>query len=112
MTRTVRVNTTMDEELLRRVDRYAAERYEDRSTAIRQLVDHALRDLRKREALEAYRDGRVTIREFAAGLGLDYWRAHDLLRAEGVEVARGAPEETASTLDRLTAEVTREPRPS
>jgi len=36
-------------ELLRRVDAYAEQHYEDRSTAPRQLVDFALRELQKRE---------------------------------------------------------------
>lgn len=43
MSRAVRVNATMDQELLRRIDAFAASRYEDRSTAMRQLVDFALR---------------------------------------------------------------------
>lgn len=105
MSQAVRVNATMDEELLRRVDAYAAERYEDRSTALRQLVAFALRELHKRDAMEAYRSGRVTLRDFARSLGLDVWAAHDLLRAEGVAAAQGDRSETrsalAATLDQL-----------
>ncbi|MDQ3454558.1 MAG: ribbon-helix-helix protein, CopG family [Actinomycetota bacterium] len=89
MGQAVRVNATMDEDLLRRVDAFAAERYEDRSTALRQLVAFALRELHKRDALDAYSAGRVTLREFARALGLEIWAAHDLLRAEGVAVAQG-----------------------
>ena len=47
MSRAARVNATIDEELLRRVDAYARTHYEDRSTAIRQLLDFALRELHK-----------------------------------------------------------------
>ncbi len=99
MSRAVRVNATMDEELLRRLDAFAASRYEDRSTALRQLVDFALRELQKREALEVYRSGQVTLREFARTLGLDVWSAHDLLAAEGVPVAQGAQDETRAALE-------------
>lgn len=99
MTRAVRVNATMDDELVRRIDAFAEQRYEDRSTAIRQLVDFALRELQKRDALEAYRSGRVTLREFARVLGLDTWAAHDLLRAEGVAVAQGRRGETRAALE-------------
>lgn len=99
MSRAVRVNATMDEELVRRVDAFASSRYEDRSTALRQLVDFALRELQKRDALDAYRAGRVTLREFARTLGLDIWRAHDLLRAEGVPVAQGERGETRAALE-------------
>jgi hypothetical protein len=80
----MRINATMDEDLVARIDAFAASRYEDRSTAIRQLV--------------AYRSGRISLREFAASLGLGIWSAHDLLRAEGVPVAGGQREETRSTL--------------
>jgi predicted HTH domain antitoxin len=101
MSQAIRLNTTMDPDLLRRLDAYAEEHYEDRSTAVRQLVDFALRELRKREALSAYRDGRVTLREFARALGLNVWAAHDLLRAEGVAVSQGHRSETRSALDDL-----------
>ena len=103
MTETVRINTTLDRELLARIDAFARERLEDRSTAIRQLVDLALRELSKREAIEAYRQGRVTLREFGRALGLDVWKAQDLLLAEGVAVAQGARGETADALDAIVA---------
>lgn len=95
----VRVNATMDSDLLRRVDAYAADHYEDRSTALRQLVDFALRELRKRDTLEAYSSGRVTLRDVARALGLSTWAAHDLLRSEGVEIGRGDRAETAAALE-------------
>jgi predicted HTH domain antitoxin len=101
MSQAIRLNTTMDPELLRRLDAYAAERFEDRSTAVRQLVDFALRELRKRDALSAYREGRVTLREFARALGLNVWAAHDLLRAEGVAISQGERSETRSALDEV-----------
>jgi hypothetical protein len=98
MSQAVRLNATMDKDLLQRLDAYAKDHYEDRSTALRQLVDFALRELRKRDAMEAYRGGRVTLREFARALGLDIWAAHDLLRAEGVAVGQGDRTETAAAL--------------
>lgn len=101
MSQAVRLNATMDEELLRRLDAYARDHYEDRSTALRQLVDFALRELHKQDAIKAYRTGRVTLREFARALGLHVWAAHDLLRAEGVELSRGDRAETKPALDSL-----------
>jgi hypothetical protein len=102
MSRAVRLNATMDEDLLRRLDAYARDHYEDRSTALRQLVDFALRELHKQGALNAYRGGRVTLRDFARALGLDTWAAHDLLRAEGVEISQGDRAETTLALDAVT----------
>lgn len=92
----VRVNATMNEDLVRRIDAYADRHLEDRSTAIRQLTDYALRELALRDALEAYRQSRVSLREFARALGVDVWKAHDLLRANGVEVAQGERSESGS----------------
>lgn len=102
MSQAVRLNATMDEDLLRRLDAYARDHYEDRSTALRQLVDFALRELRKQDALKAYRSGRVSLRDFASALGLGIWAAHDLLRAEGVEISQGDRAETTPALDAVT----------
>lgn len=105
MSKTVRINASMDEELLRRIDAYAADRFEDRSTALRQLADYALRELHLRDAVEAYRQGRVSLREFASTLGVDVWKAHDLLRVEGVAVAQGARSESRGGLDEVLGEL-------
>ncbi|MFZ5870590.1 MAG: ribbon-helix-helix protein, CopG family [Actinomycetota bacterium] len=101
MSKTVRVNATLDEDLLARIDAYAAARFEDRSTAIRQLTDLALRELAKRDAITAYQQGRLTLREFGRVLGLDVWAAQDLLAAEGVAVAQGGRAETLEALEAL-----------
>lgn len=81
MTEVVRINATVDRALLDRVDRYAERHSEDRSTAIRQLLRAALRQLATDEAVTAYRQGRLTIRQLAAMLELDMWGAHDLLQS-------------------------------
>ncbi len=101
MSRSVRVNATLDQELLRRVDAFAASRYEDRSTAVRQLLDLALRELSQREAIDAYRAGRVTLRELARVLALDVWGAHDLLAELGVAAAQGTRGESTAGLEEL-----------
>lgn len=94
----VRVNATMDDDLVARIDAYAARHLEDRSTALRQLADFALRELALQDALKAYRQGRVSLREFARSLGLGTWAAHDLLRANQVAIAQADRAETAADL--------------
>jgi hypothetical protein len=101
MTDVVRINATIDRSLLERVDRYAARNSEDRSTAIRQLLGFALRQLGKEEAVTAYRQGRLTLRQLGQTLGLDMWGAHDLLASEGVAVAQGSRHETEADLEAL-----------
>jgi hypothetical protein len=91
----------MDAEILRRVDAFAASRYEDRSTAIRQLVDFALRELGKRETIAAYVAGHLTLRGLSRSLGLDVWGVHDLLASEGVAVAQGRRDETRGDLEAM-----------
>lgn len=54
MSKVRRVNATLDEDLLARVDEYAGRHREDRSTAIRQLLDLALHSLAEQDAIEAY----------------------------------------------------------
>lgn len=98
----MRVNTVMSEDLLERVDAFAKRRHEDRSTAIRQLVDFALREMSADEAIDAFRQGRVTLRELARTLNLDVWGAHDLLASRGIAVAQGSAAETAASLAAVT----------
>lgn len=105
MTRTMRINATMDDELVARIDAYAERHLEDRSTALRQLADFALRELALRDALDAFRQGRLSVREFARALAIDTWSAHDLLRAHDVAVARADRSETTSDLDEVVAEL-------
>ncbi|MBA3292938.1 MAG: hypothetical protein H0T40_04175, partial [Geodermatophilaceae bacterium] len=62
-------------------------------------VAFALRELHKRDSMDAYAAGRLTLREFARSLDLDVRAAHDLLRAEGVAVAQGERNETRSALN-------------
>ena len=103
----MRVNTVMSEDLLGRLDAFAGRRHEDRSTAIRQLVDFALREMSMREAVEAYQDGRLTLRELARALGLDVWAAHDLLASRGIPIAQGAAAETSASLAAVTRSLAR-----
>ena len=59
-------------------------------------------------SVSAYGAGRLTLRELGRSLGLDTWATHDLLRAEGVDVARGDREETAEALDSVCHDLFRE----
>jgi len=104
MSKLARVNATLDKDLLARVDEFAARHREDRSTAIRQLLDTALRSLAEQDAIDAYRGGRITLRELAAALNLSVWAAHDLLAARGVAIAQGTMAETASDLAAMLEE--------
>lgn len=83
----VRVNFTAPKELIERVDRFAQERLEDCSTAIRQLVQEGLKALLADKVLEQFQRGGLTLREAAARLGVDLWEFQDLLRQRGISAS-------------------------
>jgi hypothetical protein len=76
---------------------------------LRQLIAFALEQLQKREAFDAYRSGRITLREFTRALGLDIWAAHNLLRSENVPVAQGERMQTRAALEAALQRVTKAP---
>jgi hypothetical protein len=70
---------------LGRLDEYSLRYQEDRSTAIRQLLAFALREKNKTKALQAYKEGRLTIRQCSA-LGVDYYEMNDLLSEANIPI--------------------------
>lgn len=82
----VRVNATLDKNLLRFIDAYAEKMREDRSTAIRQLIGNAILALQKKEVLDAFKDKKLTLREAAKALGVDYWTIQAFLEDEGTAI--------------------------
>ncbi len=75
-----RVNTTMPESLLKKVDLYRKMNWEDRATAIRQLVAEGLRVKLEQTVLAQFRKGQITIRQGAELLGTTYLEMDELLR--------------------------------
>ena len=82
----VRINATMPAKILKQVDEYAKEMQEDRSTAIRQLIGKALLEERKKRILDAFKRHRLTLREAAEALGVDYWDLQAILEKEGIPI--------------------------
>lgn len=100
----VRVNATMPSKLLKQLDHYAEQMQEDRSTAIRQLLSKALVEVRKAKVLEAFRLHKLSLREAAEELGVDYWDLQELLEKEGIAVTdltRGEVQESKELVDKL-----------
>ncbi len=82
-----RVNTTMPESLLRKVDLYSDLNLEDRATAIRQLVAEGLRVKLQETVLDQYKKRKMTLRQGAELLGITYWEMNDLLRENHIPLA-------------------------
>ena len=82
-----RVNVTIEKDLLKKIDKYAEDKYEDRSTAMRQLLHAGLQENQKKDIAYAYESGRITLREAAELFGTDYASAQDILADAGVPVS-------------------------
>jgi hypothetical protein len=88
----MRVNFTAPEELIERVEQFAQERLEDRSTAIRQLIHEGLKSLLIDRVLQRYQRGGMTLREAASRGGIDVNELIDLLIQRGIPVSGEARE--------------------
>lgn len=82
----VRINATLSKQVLERIDHYANEMQEDRSTAIRQLLLKAIIELEKGKIIKAYKEKKLTIREAAEALGIDYWEMQKILEEMDIAV--------------------------
>lgn len=101
MGKEMKIIAHFDPALLKRVDAYATKRYADRSAAIQQLVSFALREINKKEAVQAYRDGRMTIRQCADMLGVDYFEMNEILNAEDAPIVYDLIEDKETLLSTL-----------
>jgi len=95
MEKVVRVNTTLYPELLKRIDYYAEQRLEDRSTAIRQLIAEGLKTELKAKVIESLKENKLTIREAAELLNVEYWEMQQIMDEEGVNLIDIPEEEIA-----------------
>lgn len=80
----VRINATIPGKILKQIDEYANEMQEDRSTAIRQLVAKALLEEKRKRIAKAFATHRLSVREAAEELGVDYWDLQEMLEKEGI----------------------------
>lgn len=80
----VRVNATLYPSLLKRIDFYAEQRLEDRSTAIRQLITEGLKTELMAKVMQALKEKKLTVREAAELLGVEYWEMQQIMDEVGV----------------------------
>lgn len=80
------VSTRLNRRLARELDHLAAERGQARSALLRDLIEQGLRTARIDDAVEAYREGRVSSWRAAEVAGLSTWEFLDLLKARRVSL--------------------------
>jgi len=101
MEKRIKINTEFDPVLLKKLDAYASKRYLDRSSALQQLVSLALREIYKKEAIQAYHEGRMTIRQCAEMLGIDYFEMNEILQSENVNIIPELHQNTDTMLNNV-----------
>ena len=99
--RMMRVNATLNHELVKKIDAFAHQQLEDRSTAIRQLVAKGLWMEKEEQILRGYQHGRFTLREVGELMGIGYWEVQDLLQRRGVPIQDLAEVEVQSRIKKL-----------
>ncbi len=86
MTETVRINATLNKELLEKIDFYAEEKMENRSTAIRQLISEGLKQKLLDKVIEKIREHKMTIRQGAELLDIEYWELQEILKEKNTAI--------------------------
>lgn len=97
----IKVSISMPEEILNVVDVIAKRRYEDRSTAVRQLLAGAM----KEEILSMCSKGRLTQREAASNLKVSVWELHDLAREHNIPLSDYSVDEAGKRVERVRTRV-------
>jgi len=80
------VTTRLPREMLREVEKLAEKERVDRSELIRRLLDSALRQKKTEEALQSYREGRVTLWKAAEIAGISLREMMELVRVKQIPV--------------------------
>lgn len=81
------VTARLPKEMIREVERLAEKMKVDRSELIRRLLDSALREKRLEDAVQAYRDGRVTLWKAAETAGISLREMMDTVRERKIPVS-------------------------
>lgn len=67
---------------------YSRKRGKDVTDALKEYAQTMVWEEKKEEAISAYNEEKVTLRELADLLGLSYWEADELLEKEGIALIR------------------------
>lgn len=80
------ISTRLDRDLVEALDRLAEEEDRPRSAVVRQLIEAGLSQVRLERAVEAYRDGEVSLWAAARMAEVPLWSFLDILRERRVPV--------------------------
>lgn len=84
-----RINITLNKSLLEEVDKIAEMRLEDRSTAVRQLLQKSLKEEKIEKAIEEYKNQGMTLRQAARLSDMGYWEFQTEMAKRGIPLMSG-----------------------
>lgn len=99
-----RIETLLEEAEIKKVDDFAKKTRTGRAEAVKKLIELGLeraeREDRERRVAEAYRNGKLTLRQCAELLGVDYYRMDQILSELGIPVSDLSGEEIEKAISR------------
>ena len=82
----VTITTRVEDKVMKTIDAIAREDASDRSTAIRKLLQKALKDWLIEKCLKDYEDGKITLWQAARRSGISLWEMIDEVQKSGAHV--------------------------
>lgn len=79
-----KVSLTLPKSFLEEAEKLARERFEDRSTIIRELLSKGLTDYKKNKALISYSEGKLSLGKAAESAGVTLWQFIDALKEKKI----------------------------
>ncbi len=77
------IGIRLPKDVLKRIEKLSKEENVDRSTMIRELVLEGYKGLKKKEALEKYKEGKITFSKAAKEAGMTLWEMEKFLVEKG-----------------------------
>jgi len=77
------IGIRLPKDVLKRIEQLSKEENVDRSTMIRELVLEGYKGLKKKEALEKYKEGKITFSAAAKEAGMTLWEMEKFLVEKG-----------------------------
>lgn len=81
---TATVTTRVPESTLKEIDRFSAEKYTDRATMLRALIEQGLSEERRKKVLLLYKNRIISLQKAASMLKIDLLEMIDLMQREGL----------------------------
>ncbi len=80
------VTIRLPSNILSGIEKFAQIDKVDRSAEVRKLLEIGIYERKKRDVIDKYRSGKITVEKAAMELGITIWEALDLFKRKKVEI--------------------------